>query len=327
MEEKNPRVSVIVRTKNCENIIGESLAALFSQHYKDFELIVVDSGSTDSTLEIVGEYPCTLIHMPPDEYISGKALNLGASHARGKLLIFQNSDTVPLTPDALGLLVAALDDPEVQAAYARQVARPDAWSWVRLELESAFPAGDVTPPWITFEAPFSIMRKTAWEEHPFFEDAMYSEDTEWGHWARRNGMRIEYVKDARAMHSHNHNLRQVYSRLFCEGEALALFLGDKNNILAECGRAFTAILKEWAYAMRQREFADIPYIPIRRAVMHCAYYKGHKLGEWRLATANRDPSMGQRIILNNIHPDLPRCDKLITAQEKQIERMKARNRR
>ncbi len=295
--EKRPRVSVIVRTKNCENVIGQSLAALFSQDYQDFEVIVVDSGSTDSTLEIVGKYPCTLIHMPPEEYISGKALNLGAAHARGEWLVFQNSDTVPLAPDALTLLVAALDDPDVQAAYARQVARPDAWSWVRLELESAFPDSDATPPWITFEAPFSIMRKTAWEEHPFFENAWGSEDTEWGYWAKKNGKKIRYLKNVLAMHSHNHNLRQLYGRLFCDGEALALFLGDKNNPLAECGRAFSAILKEWAYAMRQGEFADLPYIPVRRAVMHWAYYKGHKLGEWRLATGDKDAKRGQRVIL------------------------------
>ncbi|MFA6243862.1 MAG: glycosyltransferase family A protein, partial [Candidatus Hydrogenedentales bacterium] len=220
------RVSVIVRTKNCESIIAQSLAALFSQDFRDFELIVVDSGSTDHTLEIVANYPCRLVHMAPEDYISGRALNLGVSHARGELLVFQNSDTVPLAPNALDLLLKALDDPYVVAAFGRQVARPEAWSWVRLELESAFPDSENTPPWITFEAPFSIMRKSAWEEHSFFENAWGSEDTEWGYWARRNGKAVKYVKDACAMHSHNHNLRQLYGRLFCDGEAMALILGD-----------------------------------------------------------------------------------------------------
>lgn len=297
MNTPEPRVSVIVRTKNCESIIGQSLTALFSQDYKNFELIVVDSGSTDTTLNIVAQYPCSLIHMAPDEYISGKALNLGASHARGELLAFQNSDTVPLIPNALGLLVAALDDAEVVAAFARQMPRPDAWSWVRCELASAFPDSTETPPWITFEAPFSIMRKSAWEEHPFFENAWGSEDTEWGYWARENGRKVKYVKEAQVMHSHNHNLRQLYGRLFCDGEALALFLKDKDNIAMECFRGMRALLSESIYAVRSSCWADLPYLPIRRAVMHWAYYKGHKLGEHRLRTGNHDATTGQRVIL------------------------------
>ncbi len=297
MNHEIPGVSVIVRTKNCEDIIAQSLGALFSQDYKDFELIVVDSGSTDRTLDIVANYPCHLIHMAPEDYISGRALNLGASHARANLLAFQNSDTVPLAPDALGLLVEALDDHRVHAAFGRQMPRPDAWSWVRLELASAFPDSDSTPPWITFEAPFSIMRKTAWEEHPFFEDAWGSEDTEWGYWARDNGKKIRYIKDARVMHSHNHNLRQLYGRLFCDGEALALILSDKESMVASCGRGVVAAARECAYAIRHGHLADLRIIPIRRAVMHWAYYKGHKLGEHRLQTGDRDPTTGQKVIL------------------------------
>lgn len=297
MGQEIPRVSVIIRTKNVEDIIEETLAALFSQEFTDFELIVVDSGSTDTTLDIVDKYPHRLLHIPPDEYISGCALNLGAENAKADLLVFQNSDTVPMNPKALGLLVDALDDPNVHAAFARQMPRPEAWSWVRLELESAFPDSDETPPWITFEAPFSIMRKTAWEEHPFFVDAWGSEDTEWGHWARDNGKKIRYIKDSHVMHSHNHNLKQLYGRLFCDGEAAALIMGDKESRFASCRRCVMEIFRESVYAIRQGDFLDVPYLPIKRAVMHWAYYKGHKLGEHRLKTGNTDPTTGQKIIL------------------------------
>lgn len=297
MAQEIPRVSVVVRTKNCENIIGQTLAALFSQDFKDFELIVVDSGSTDKTLGIIGGYPCTLVQMDPNEYLSGRSLNLGASHARGEVLVFLNSDTVPLTPDALGLLVAALDEPDVHAAFARQVPRPDARSWVRIEVGSAFPDRDAPPPWITFAAPFSSMRRGAWEEHPFFEDAWGSEDTEWGYWAQTSGKGIRYVKDACAMHSHNHNLRQLYGRLYTEAEAMALILRDKHTLATSFGQGIVAAARDCAYAIRHGCISDVPSIPVRRAVMHWAYYKGHKLGEHRLRTGDRDPTTGQKVIL------------------------------
>jgi rhamnosyltransferase len=292
-----PKASVVVRTKNCENIIGQTLTALFSQDYDHFELIVVDSGSTDTTLDVVQRFPCTLIHMDPDEYLSGRSLNLGASHAGGDLLVFLNSDTVPLTPDALSRLLAPFDDPDVQATFARQRPRPEAWSWVRLEVESAFPDADKPPDWITFAAPFSAMRHSAWEEHPFFEDAWGSEDTEWGYWARENGLEVRYVKDACAMHSHNHNARQLYGRLFTEGEAMALIVKDRDSLLASFGRGVMASLREVTYAIRKGFWGDLPRIPIRRAVMHWAYYQGHKFGEQRLRTGDKDPTAGQKIIL------------------------------
>ena len=297
MDEKTPRVSVIVRTKNVENIIGDTLEALASQDFMDYELIVVDSGSTDSTLDIVNQYPHKLVTIEPNEYISGKALNLGVMNASTDLLVFVNSDTVAMKSESLRLLVEALDDPSVDAAFGRQMPRPEAWSWVRCEMESAFPDAEETPPWISFEAPFSIMRRAVWEEHPFFEGAWGSEDTEWGYWARDNDKKVLYIKDAEAMHSHNHNLRQLYGRLFCDGEALAIILRDKVSFLGCMGRGVMEILREWRYVVRHGHLSDVFYIPIRRAVMHWAYYKGHKLGEHRLATGDDDPTKGQQLIL------------------------------
>ncbi len=292
-----PKASVIVRTKNCSEIIGQTLKALFSQHFNDFELIVVDSGSTDETLNIVGEFPCTIVRMDPDDYLSGRSLNLGASHARAGLLVFQNSDTVPLSPDALGNLVAAFEDPDVDAAFGRQVPRPDAWSWVRLEVGSAFPDAAETPPWIPFAAPFAAMRKRAWEDHPFFEGAWGSEDTEWGYWARDNGRRVRYVKESVVMHSHNHNLRQLYGRLFTEGEAMAIILGDKESRFGALAKGLIGTARDGAFAIRHAHFGGLLLVPIRRAVMHWAYYQGHKFGARRLATGDHDPTTGQKIIL------------------------------
>ena len=54
------KVSVVMRSKNCDWVIGEALAALRSQTVSDFELLVVDSGSTDRSLEFSEAYSARL---------------------------------------------------------------------------------------------------------------------------------------------------------------------------------------------------------------------------------------------------------------------------
>lgn len=85
---KNPLVSIIIPTYNEQLSIGECLSSLKTQSYNPIEIILVDDGSTDKTLEIISN--CKLLrqeHMGP-----GPARNLGASKAHGEILVFVDAD-------------------------------------------------------------------------------------------------------------------------------------------------------------------------------------------------------------------------------------------
>jgi len=293
-----PRASVIMRSKNAEGVIAQALAALFSQDFTDFELLVVDSGSTDGTLDIVRQYPCRLLQIEPLAYYPGAVLNNAIEQTRAELVVFQNSDAVPLIPQALGRLLAAFDDLQVDAAFARQLPRPGADPWVQRDYAASFPPGGPAPPWITLSLPLAAMRKSAWRLHPFYTDAWASEDTEWGHWASQNGRVIRYIPEALVMHSHNYTLRQLYGRRFVEGEADAFIYGGGDSLPAMARRFLTSAARDGADHLLRRRWSHIPGILPRRAVYHWAYYKGHRLGERRRDSGDKDARTGQDVVLS-----------------------------
>lgn len=289
-------VSVIMRSKNADWVIGQTLAALFAQTFRDFDLLVVDSGSTDDTLTIVRGYPCRLVTIPPEDYFPGKVLNAAIRGCTAETLVFLGSDAVLLSPCALARLLAAFADPAVGAAFGRQVPRPEAHAWVRRDYAASFPAKDAAPAWMALSLPFAAMRRSAWERHPFYTDAWASEDAEWGVWARRSRVAVRYVPDAVVMHSHNYTLREIYGRRFVEGEADAFIQRDEDSVLGLARRALGSTLRDLAWHARERDIFSLCAAPLRRAVYHAAYYRGHRHGEARRERGG-DARFGQRVVL------------------------------
>ncbi|MCB9799314.1 MAG: glycosyltransferase [Candidatus Omnitrophica bacterium] len=294
-----PRATIIMRSKNSDWVIDQALAALYSQDYKDFKLLVVDSGSTDRTLEIVKKYPHELIEIEAKAYYPGLVLNMAIERCDTELIIFQNSDSVPLTPDCLGNLVAAFDHSEVQAAFGRQLPRPDADAWVVRDYAMSFPDAAETPEWIKFSLPLAGFRKSIWEKHHFYTDAWASEDTEWGHWARSHGYQVKYVANACTMHSHNYTYKQLYGRRFVEGEADAFINDTLITIPQMLYNIMAAILRDMKQYLAAGDLGGLWSIPVRRAVYHWAHYKGNQLGWHRKHTGDTDASAGQGVVLKN----------------------------
>ena len=81
-------ISIIIPTYNEEDVILDCLESLKRQSLKDFEIIVVDDGSTDSTVNKLKEV--TILHQ--NHLGAGAARNLGAKNAKGDILVFVDCD-------------------------------------------------------------------------------------------------------------------------------------------------------------------------------------------------------------------------------------------
>ena len=84
------KISVIIPTFNEENVIGKCLKSLTNQSYADFELIVVDDGSSDNTLRIVSGQKVKVLRQKHEG--PGAARNLGSKSASGDILVFVDAD-------------------------------------------------------------------------------------------------------------------------------------------------------------------------------------------------------------------------------------------
>lgn len=106
------QVSVIIPALNEEEIIRDSLCSLRNQSFRDFEIIVVDGGSTDRTVEISREYTDKVILALGSKI--GEARLIGVKEARGNIIVSTDADTIH-PPDWLENLVRHFDDPTVVA--------------------------------------------------------------------------------------------------------------------------------------------------------------------------------------------------------------------
>jgi rhamnosyltransferase len=265
-----PQVSIIIRSFNEAWALKDTLAMLQAQAFKPWELIVIDSGSTDGSVQLIQEAkPRFLIQIKPDEYNPSRVMNLGMKLAATEFGIFLNADATPQNANWLAPLVKALQDPRVAAAFGKQVPRPDCQAVFAHDYERCFGPNRESARWEHFFSMASSgLRKDIWSKRGFLEKMQYSEDDEYTRWCCAQGYRVVYVPESIAMHSHNYTPQQAYRRSRGEAKALAavwtgqptdinwsntVLLGWLNDARRDFGFCLrTGKLTEWPHALRIR---------------------------------------------------------------------------
>lgn len=122
-----PTVSVIIATYNRAHYVAETIDSVLSQKFRDFELIVVDDGSTDNTRELLRRYGDRLRFYCQENRGPSAARNLGVRHARGEWIAIQDSDDLcrPNHLEVLFAYVAAQPDCRMVFANGAYLGRPN----------------------------------------------------------------------------------------------------------------------------------------------------------------------------------------------------------
>lgn len=271
--------SIVIRTYNEARWLPELLAAIQRQRFDgQFEVVVVDSGSTDGTLEIAERYQCRVVHIAKADFTFGRSLNVGCEAARGRALTFVSGHCIPTDDHWLANLVAPLSEGGVEYVYGRQqghaVTKYSEHQIFRKYYpdESAIPQADI----FCNNANAAIL-KSAWEAQRFNEALTGLEDMDMSKRLAANGRRIGYVADAAVLHIHEESWSRIKNRYEREAIALKAILPDIHvgfwDFLRYC---LAGVLFDASQALRDRVLArHFGEIVLFRLMQYWGTYRGN----------------------------------------------------
>jgi rhamnosyltransferase len=301
-----PRVSVVIPTLDGGQEFRACLEAVRRQELdRPYEVICVDSGSTDGTLDTCREFGVRIVEIDRGAFNHGLTRNMAIEAARGEFVALLTQDAVPLGANWLRHHVDALESrPDAAGSYGRQILRDgvnpflrwrlEHWtatrperSVQRIDDEAAFDAA--TPleklAIVAFDDVNSCLRRSVWESIPFSE-VEFGEDIDWALRAVTAGHSIVYEPGARVLHSHDHTLRQDFDRVYADHRNLNRLLGMKqvSRPLDVLRSTVSGVRSLWAsvpldeYPLRERlywRFYAIPWSFVQAA----AQYMGARSNE------------------------------------------------
>lgn len=318
----NPlRASVLIPVKNGGALLGEVLDAVLAQRTPwPFEVIVVDSGSRDGSVECARQRGVRVESIPAAEFGHGRTRNFLASLSRGEFLVFITQDAKPAHEQWLQHLVAGCDSaPEVAGAFGPHLAHPGAryvtqrelaehfagfgaeLSRVRMDEPERFEREPGYRQWLHFfSSNNSCLRRSVWQQLPLPEVA-FAEDQTWMLAAIKAGYAKAFVPDAAVYHSHDFGVWETLQRNFDEARSFQRYFGyDMQPSLVRAVRSAAALVRRDARWLREADLHGLAWlktvgymsgIELARTLGQFLGTRHRGLPQWLLGVISRDQTL------------------------------------
>lgn len=297
-----PHCTVVIPTKNPMPRFKAVLDAVLAQRTPwPFDVIVIDSGSRDGTVEFARSRPgVRVISIPPAEFGHGRTRNRAIAATQAPFVALITHDAQPVDETWLANLVAAVEqDDAIAGAFGRHMAWPRSNAFLRRDMDRHF-AGFLAHPavvdreldperyardegWRQFLHFYSdnnsCLRRSVWQRHPY-PDVDFAEDQLWAREIIHLGYRKAYAHDAVVYHAHEYGAFERLQRSFDEARSFKLHFGY--NLCRDTRSALRSFLglsyQDLRFAFRRNTgFAALLRLP-SQIVQNLMLVLGHALG-------------------------------------------------
>lgn len=257
------RCSIIIRCYNEARYLARLLFGISQQTIRDFEVLAVDSGSTDGTLQILERHGVKTLTLASQDFSFGRSCNVGAEAAQGDILVFVSAHASPVYQSWLENLLSPFADPDLAISYGKQRGDDRSSYCERQIFKAWYPEQDQANQGHPFcNNANSAIRRRVWQALRFDESLTGLEDLDFAKRAASQGHKIAYVASAEILHVHeerpgtvcNRYRREAiaYRRIYPQARLSAwdfcrLYLG---NVARDCRTA-------WSERVLRRHVLDI----------------------------------------------------------------------
>jgi len=278
-------ISVLIPVKNGGDDLARCLDRIAAQRVDDtVEVVVVDSGSSDGSVELARARGAVVQEIPAREFDHGATRNRAAAAARGELLVFTSQDAYAEHDDWLAQLTAPLADEGVAGSYGRQLAHhhappPEVYFLDFLygpasRTQRLSDGAGVSMETTLFSNVNAAIRRELFASYPFAEDMIMSEDQEWSRRVLLDGYELRYVAGAAVRHSHDYTLAGAFRRFFDSGVSASRSYAG--------GEGATAVVRRRALDYARGELAWLRETGNARWIPYAALYEATKFAGLQL---------------------------------------------
>ena len=250
----SPRASIVIRTYNEGRHLPGVLNRLAKQRFRDFEVIIVDSGSTDNTVAIAQLANARVVHIRKADFTFGRSLNVGCAAAKGDILVFISGHCYPIDERWLEEMLRPFDaDEKIGLTYGKQRGGKTTKFSEHCHFAKTFPARSAIPQEGFFcNNANCAIRRSLWQQRPFNEALTGLEDLEWARWATDHGWKAAYTASGGVHHIHDETWEQVKRRYEREAIALKHIIPDFQFSFWEFLHLFPhSVMLDWRQALRR----------------------------------------------------------------------------
>lgn len=274
------RTSIVIRTYNEEKHLGDLLKSISSLDDEgiECEVVLVDSGSTDRTLEIAGEYPCKIVNIAKDEFTFGRSLNRGCEAASGDYFVFVSGHCIPESKKWLKHLLEPLRNDSAVYSYGRQIGgNGSRFSETQLFEKHFPPISKIPQDGFFCNNANAALRRDVWNANRFNEELTGLEDMQLAKRLVEQGMKIAYVSDAVVHHLHDESWTKALRRYEREAIALQHVMPQVHVHFGDFLRYYaSSVLSDMAAALQQKRLAaTFGEILLFRLMQYWGTYRGN----------------------------------------------------